>query len=103
MLRLFSQDQVSRAAVDENRNDLKFQPRSCPARPSLQLAPSLGHALAEAAVEARQQGRVFGQLDESLHDLRLHLLDECRPAPPPPWRGRRLTRLSGRPKALHDL
>jgi hypothetical protein len=74
-----------------------------PARPSLQLAPGLGHALAKAAMEARQQGRVLGQLHECLDDLRLHLLDQCRPAAPPPWRGRRLTRLSGRPKALHDL
>jgi hypothetical protein len=93
----------SRRAVVENFIDLKFRPRSSPARPSLQLAPSLSHALAKAAVEARQQRRVFGQLHEALHDLRLHLLDQRRPPATSSWRGRRLTRLPGCPKALHDL
>jgi hypothetical protein len=86
-----------------NGRDLNFRPPPArhSARPSVQLAPGLGHALAKAAVETRKQGRAFGQLREGLHDLRLHLLDQGRPAAPPPWRG--LKPLPGRPKALHGL
>jgi hypothetical protein len=52
-------------------------------------------------VEARQQRRVLGQLYEGLHDLRLHLLDQCRPSAPPPGRRWWFERLPRRAKALH--
>jgi hypothetical protein len=38
----------------ENRSDLKTRPRSRPARPSLQITPSLGHPGQVAWGEARQ-------------------------------------------------
>jgi hypothetical protein len=66
----------------ENRSDLKIRPRSCPSRPSplRKPCPSLGHALTKAAVKTRQDGGVLGQLHEGLHDLRLRLRYDRRPA-----------------------
>jgi len=92
MLRLFR--------IDSN---LKFRPRSYPARPSLQIASDLGHPRQVVRVKAREQQRVLGQLREGPKGLHLHLLDQRRPTAASRWRGRRLERLASGPKALHSL
>jgi hypothetical protein len=94
---------VQDQGITHGCNDLKFRPRSYPARPSLQIAPDLGHSDQVVRVKAREQRRVLGQLREGPEDLRLNLRQECRPAAPPwGWR-RRQKRLPFGSKALHLL
>jgi hypothetical protein len=71
------------SAVVEDRSDLRILPRPRSARPSLQIPTDFCHRGRVVRGKAREQLRVLGQLREGPEGLRLHLLDECRPAAPP--------------------